>query len=112
MTGNDVNWSGAEKEVAQVAFNKAYEREVKNLIQTVRDQASAIGELDDLWHLNNFLNSRRHAIVGKYDYQYSALIFVFAELIREGWLQFEELEGLHTDKLAKIAALVRMHGEK
>jgi hypothetical protein len=58
--------------------------------------------------LHDFLSARRHEIDGKYDYRYSVLIFVFAGLVKEGWLNIDELEGLQKDKLTKVAALARM----
>ena len=65
-------------------------------------------ELDDVWRLHDFLSTIRHEIDGKYDYRDSVLIFVLAQLLKEKWLQLNELEGLAKDKLAKIAALGRM----
>jgi hypothetical protein len=108
MQVTDTEWSNTEKKVAQAAFEKAYKREIDALIKEVREQASAITELDDMWRLHDFLSARRHDIDGKYDYRYSVLIFVFSRLIKEGWLNLDELEGLATDKLTKIAALTRM----
>lgn len=102
------NWSPTEKKVAREAFNRAYERETAALIQEVRTEAGTIAELDDLWHLHDFLSARRHELDGKYDYRYSVLLFVLARLIRDGWLHLDELENLAKDKLAKISALVRM----
>jgi hypothetical protein len=108
MQVNDIDWSETEKKVAQAAFNKAYEREINALIEEVRKQASGILAIDDLWRLHDFLSARRHDIDGKYDYQYSELIFVFASLVKEGWLNLSELDGLDRDRLTKIAALARM----
>jgi hypothetical protein len=104
----ETEWSPAEQEVAQEAFNRAYARETAALIHRVRTEAGTIAKLDDLWHLHDFLSARRHELDGKYDYTYSELLFVFARLIKDGWLQIEELKELNRDKLAKIAALVRM----
>jgi hypothetical protein len=61
-----------------------------------------------MWHLHDFLSARRHEVDGKYDYRYSMLIFIFARLVKEGWLHLNELEGLDKSKIAKIAALSRM----
>jgi hypothetical protein len=108
MQVSDIEWSKTEKRVAQEAFERAFKREIDELIKEVREKSSAIVELDDMWSLHDFLSAKRHEIDGKYDYRYSALIFVFAELIKEGWLHLNELEGLSTDKLTKIAALTRM----
>lgn len=108
MQVSEAEWSKTEQKVAQEAFEKAYEREIAALIQEVRAQASAIAELDDMWRLHDFLSARRHDIDGKYDYSYSVLIFIFARLVKEGWLHLDELKGLQADKLTKVAALARM----
>ena len=105
---SDVSWSDAEKEIAQTAFKKAYEREIAVLIQEVRAQATSLSELEDLWSLHDFLSARRHDVDGKYDYRYSVLVFVFSRLVKEGWLDLDELTGLEQSKLSKIAVLARM----
>lgn len=104
----EVDWSEIEKKVAKEAFDRAYQREINALLQEVRQRAGTILELSDMWQLHDFLSARRHDIDGKYDYKYSVLIFVFAGLMKEGWLHIHELEGLEKDKLTKIAALARM----
>lgn len=105
---SDRIWSEVEKEIAQVAFNRAYERETTALIAEVRDRASTISAIDELWQLHDFLSARRHQIDGKYDYDYSSLLFVFAKLIDEGWLHLDEMKGLDRDKLSKMAAIASM----
>jgi hypothetical protein len=107
MQVTNTEWSETEKTVAHKAFERAYEREIDALIKEVRSKASAIAQIKDMWSLHDFLSARRHDIDGKYDYTYSALIFVFARLIKEGWLDINELEGLSKDKLTKITALSR-----
>jgi hypothetical protein len=108
MQVSDVEWSKTEQEIAQEAFEKAYQREIKALIEEVREQASEIAQIDDMWRLHDFLSARRHEVDGKYDYRYSVLVFIFARLVKEGWLQINELEGLDKTKIAKIGALSRM----
>lgn len=104
----DTEWTEVEKKIAQTAFNQAYEREIKALLNQVREQTSTLTELGDLWQLHDFLSAKRHEIEGKYDYQYAAILFVFARLVKEDWLNLNELEGLDKDKLSKVAALARM----
>ncbi|MEM7724810.1 MAG: hypothetical protein AAF208_00375 [Cyanobacteria bacterium P01_A01_bin.45] len=108
MQVNDITWSETEKKVAHEAFSKAYQREIKTLVEKVRNEASQITELEEIWHLHDFLSARRHDIDGKYDYRYSSLIFVFAKLIKENWLNINDLEGLEKEKLTKITLLTRM----
>jgi hypothetical protein len=101
-------WSTREKDIAQAAFDKAYEREISALMQEVRERSSTISKIEDLWRLHDFLSARRHDIDGKYDYSYSVLIFTFARLVKEGWTHLDDLEGLDRGKLAKIASLSKM----
>lgn len=108
MQASDVQWSQTEKKIARVAFEQAYEREIQALVMDVRERAHGLYKLDDLWELHDFLSARRHDLEGKYDYRDSVLIFVFARLVQEGWLELHELEGLAADKLTKVAALTRM----
>lgn len=107
---SEINWSEREKQAAKAVFESAYQREIKSLMEEVKRKASEITEIDQVWRLHDFLSARRHEIDGKYDYDYSNLIFVFAQLLNEKWLSLEELQTLERDKLTKIAALARMSG--
>jgi hypothetical protein len=104
----DIKWSETEQQVAKVAFEKAYKREVRALIDEVRQKLGDMQEVSDIWQLHDFLSIQRHSLDGKYDSRDSALLFVFAQLIQEGWLSPEELTGLSSEKLKKISALTRM----
>jgi hypothetical protein len=105
---NEFQWSPEEKAVAKVAFSKAYGREIDTLVKVVRDQASSLSSMDDIWHLHDFLSARRHELDGKYDDRESALLFVFSSLVKEGWLSLDELAGLDPAKVSKISALTRL----
>ena len=101
-------WTITEEEVARKAFDIAYKREISSLIDSVRYKASNLAEIDDMWSLHDFLSVKRHEVDGRYDYHLPMLVFVFAGLVKDGWLNLSELEGLNTDKIAKIAALACM----
>jgi Photoprotection regulator fluorescence recovery protein len=108
MQVSNAEWSQTEQEIAEEVFKRAYEREINALMQLVCEKANSIAHPDDMWSLHDFLSARRHDVDGKYDYSYSSLLFVFARLLKEEWLNLDELNGLSKDKLAKIAALARM----
>jgi hypothetical protein len=108
MQVSEAEWTDIEKKIARTAFEQAYDREIKALLKQVQSEAETLTELGDLWQLHDFLSARRHEIEGKYDYRYSGLLFVFAGLVKEGWLRINELEGLDKTKLSKVAALARM----
>ena len=105
---NQTEWSQAEETIAKKALQIAYDRETSTLIAHVRDRAGSIAELEDLWYLHDLLSSKRHEIDGKYAYNFPTLIFDFATLVKEGWLNLSELNGLKPEVLSKISALVRM----
>ena len=108
MPVTEAVWSRQEEAVAREAFELAHGREINTLIKEVNQAAGSLSELEDLWRLNDFLSARRHAIDGKYDYDPASLIFLFAQLVKEGWLHFDDLAGLAKDKLARISSLARM----
>ncbi len=108
MQVSESEWTDAEKKIAQSAFEQAYEQEIEALLKQVQQQVSTLETMNDLWQLHDFLSAKRHEVDGKYNFQYPALPFVFADLIKEGWLHLTDLEGLSQDKLSKIAALARM----
>ncbi|USR89424.1 hypothetical protein NEA10_11020 [Phormidium yuhuli AB48] len=108
MPQTDIDWTTTEKDLAQAAFEKAYHREVTALVEEVQQTVQEISNLDELWRLHDYLSARRHDIDGKYDYRDSMFLFAFSQLIKEGWLSLEELEGLHPSKRQKVAALARM----
>ncbi|ERN41485.1 hypothetical protein KR51_00020620 [Rubidibacter lacunae KORDI 51-2] len=101
-------WTHAEEQVARTAFDQAYQRETKSLIEVVRERAGAIAELDDIWALHDFLSARRFDIDGKYDREQPGLLFSLAQLVKEGWLQLDDLQELDPNKRAKVSALANM----
>jgi Photoprotection regulator fluorescence recovery protein len=99
------SWSKKEKTVAKRAFKDAYEKECQDLIRQMQKKANEAKEPNDLWPLHNFLRARIKEIENKYDYRYSMLIFLFARLMKEGWITVNEIEGLSEAKIAKIRYL-------
>ena len=99
------NWSKKEKAVARRAFEDAYEKECKDLIQQIQKKASEAKDPPDIWRLHDFLTKRIKEIDGRYNYRYSVLILVFARLMKEGWITVDEIEGLSEDKISKIRYL-------
>jgi hypothetical protein len=99
------SWSKREKTIARRAFENAHEKECKDLIRQIQQRANEANVAKDIWHLYDFLTQRIKEVERKYDYRYSMLIFVFARLMREGWIKVGDLEGLSEDKIAKISYL-------
>ena len=80
----DLSWSKREKQMAHAACEHALAREAAAVVDEVRAKAQTIIELGDLWQLEQFLRDKRRALEQRYDYRYSILLCVFADLIQAG----------------------------
>jgi hypothetical protein len=98
-------WTKKEKAVGRRAFENAYRKECRAIINKIREIANDASEPDDIWRLCDFLDEKREEIGIKYDYRYSVLILVFARLLKEGWITVGDLEGLKEDKIERIRHL-------
>lgn len=101
-------WTVEEQSLAREVFNRAMARHVQALIADLQRRSATLGSAEDIWALHDFLSIRRHEIEGRFDLRLSGLLFVFADLVRDGLVSLEELEGLAADKRAKISAMARM----
>lgn len=108
LPNNKMQLSEAEERISKQALQLAYERETSALIANVRDRASSITKLEDLWYLHDLLSTKRYEIDGKYVYDSSTIVFDFAKLVQQGWLSLEDLKGLKPEMRSKISALARM----
>jgi hypothetical protein len=108
MKITESGWSTAEKQFADEVLEKAYQRETTALINQVQQTITNLQSIDELWQLNDLLSAKRFNLDGKYDARESMLIFTFAQLLKEGWLELNELEELEQNKLAKISSLAKM----
>jgi hypothetical protein len=102
----DFNWSDSEKKVARRAFDKAFEKECASIMAKFKDMAAKVEKPEDLWAVHDYLIQQRRAIDEKYDYRYSQLIFVFARLLGDKWINEKDLLGLNAEKLQAIQNIV------
>jgi hypothetical protein len=100
-----LQWSQWEKALARRAFNKALEQELEEVISEAKEKAAKVQEASQLWKLERWLGQRRLDIDRKYDYRYSVLPMVFANLLSEGRIGEEDLRGLDAYKIAIICHL-------
>lgn len=99
--------SPAEKALARAVFEKALAAEKTALLAEFATRAVAVADdIDALWALRDWLDTRQRDIDRTYDYRYSQLLDVFAELVRRGHISLDELAGLADDKFAEIRRLV------
>jgi hypothetical protein len=104
---NPPGWSEQEQAIAQAALNRARLRAVQVLIEALQRQVGHLDTIDSVWNLHDFLSTQRYQIEGRFDFRLDGILFVFASLLKEGLLSAEELEGLDSEKLAKIMAMAR-----
>lgn len=93
--------------MALAAFEMACLRSGKALIAAVQHQAGQVENLDGLWQLHDFLSIQRHVIEGRSAFNLDGILFVFASFVKEGLLELDELQGLDSEKLNKVAAMAR-----
>jgi len=101
---NNETWSKGGKSHRATPPSTRHSRATIQRSREVRRRAENIVDQADIWNFNDFLTQERRRIDEKYDYRYSFLIFVFARLIREGWLTEDELAGLSEDKLTRFVS--------
>lgn len=99
---HELKWSHAEKTVARRAFDLALGKELEDLIREAKGRSARIEEPSELWDLETWLTKRRREIDQSYDYRYSVLPLVFAQLLRDGRLTEDDLRGLGKEKLDRI----------
>ena len=107
-TMRELKWSSTEKAIARRCFDRALQRELDAAIQSTKEMAAQIRRAPELWELEHHLTQLRKEIDRKYEYKYSTLVLVFADLVREGKLDPDDLRGLSEDKLR----YVRQHADK
>lgn len=98
----DMQWSPKEKKIARAAFDKAYQREMSEIKGALLDQIAKLKEDKEVWSIHDYLSKRRAWVDRKYDYRYSQLILVFSQLMKEGYLNEDDLIGLDENKLEII----------
>lgn len=103
-------WSKREKEIARNAYQAAYERECEAILHKVRTMAGEATDPEGLWRIHDYLTEKRKHTDEKYDYRYSVLVFVFARLIREGWIKEEDIAGLSEEKLHEVRQILGIGG--
>jgi hypothetical protein len=59
-----------------------------------------------MWAIEDYLRQQRRTIDELFDYRYSQLLFVFARLIGQGYLDEGRLAGLSDEKLEIIRRLL------
>ena len=105
METNLTGWTEQEQAVGITALNRAQARTIERLIADLHRQVIELQSADQIWQLHDFLSIQRHGIEGRFEFRQESILFVFASLVKEGFLNLDELQGLDAEKLAKIMAM-------
>ena len=98
----ETTWSEAEKKIARKAFDRAFERQCDTITEEAKRMLAASSPPHGIWQVHDYLSRERKKVDQTYDYRYSVLISVLAELLRQGWLKRGDLAGLRPDKIESI----------
>lgn len=98
----DWKWSDAERKLAQRVYEHARLAELDDTLAEFKRLAAAAPSVDEMWPLEEYLRTRRRALDEKYQFRYSRLPWLFAQLVREGRVDPAELAGLSHEKLGEI----------
>ncbi|TGP20035.1 MULTISPECIES: hypothetical protein [unclassified Mesorhizobium] len=112
MNVNDIGWTGSEKKVARRAFDAALEVALGKVMAELKSKAGAVTTPADMWEIEDYLRQQRRKIDRMFDYRYSQLTVVFAVLIREGYLDENQLSGLAEDKRQEIRRFLAWHAKE
>ncbi|ESZ51745.1 MULTISPECIES: hypothetical protein [unclassified Mesorhizobium] len=95
MTAGE-KWSPSEKKVARTAYDAALKVALDKTLAELKSRAHVAATPSEIWDVEDFLRQQRRKI------DYSQLIQVFANLIRQGYLEENLLVGLSEDKRQTI----------
>ena len=95
-------WTAGEKKLARSVFDKDVRSELAEFISQFKAKADAVQNVKSIWIIRDWLDKREREIDAEYDFRYSQLIRVFANLVRTGRLDLSELAGLSEGKIMAI----------
>jgi len=98
----EFRWAAAEKKEARSAFDQAFQTRCAMIAAEARHMMGTAESPSDIWRVHDYLSEHRRAVDRTFDYRYSVLLEVFAELLREGWLTELDLAGLQKVKVDRI----------
>jgi hypothetical protein len=102
MNGKGIRSITSRPSIQNALTNPSTFKELGALLQEAKGRAARIEEPSELWDLESWLTERRREIDQRYDYRYSILPLVFAQLLRDGRVTEDDLHGLGQEKLDLI----------
>jgi hypothetical protein len=93
-----LKWSASEKKVARRAFDAALAVNLAKVMAEFKRRAETAKMPEDMWQVEDYLRQQRKEIDSVFDYRYSQLLWVLADLINQGQLKESQLAGLSEEK--------------
>lgn len=100
-----LHWTKSEKQTARRIFDKALDAQCTAITAEVKRMLVNLSHPSDIWRVHDYLSEHRRAVDRTYDYRYSRLPTVFAQLLSDGWLTEADLAGLGQEKIDSIKDL-------
>jgi len=100
--GSAIEWSTGEKKIARRVFEAALAKALAAAIADFKARAAAVSTPMEMWTIGEDLRRQRQEIDQRFDYRYSQLTHVFAELIHLGLVDEAALAELPEAKRADI----------
>lgn len=110
----ELHWSPAEKKIARAAYDAGRERLLAETVAAFKARAAAVNTIEEMWAVQDFLQTREGDINHLLDYRYSQLPSVLGRMVGRGLLDESAVTALGEEKLAiirEVAAMVSKHGD-
>ncbi|WP_375783516.1 hypothetical protein ACE10Z_27250 [Bradyrhizobium sp. Pha-3] len=105
---HDLKWSSAEKKIARKAYDSAVECALAKVMVEFKSRAVAAATPSEMWEVGDYLHRKRRELDEMFDYRYSQLLLVFAQFIREQYLDEALLAGLSDEKRQIIRSFLSL----
>lgn len=87
-------------------YDTALQKELAVITARFKELANAVNSPEELWEIEVYLQKARKRIDAKYDYRYSRLPLLLAQLVFQNIVKREDLQKLAQDKLEIIDSLL------
>jgi Photoprotection regulator fluorescence recovery protein len=81
---------------------------LQQLVREAKATAASINEPSESWKLERWRVECRAEIDRKYYYRYSMLPMIFAQLLKQGRIAYNDLQGLAPEKIEVIRGVSRL----
>lgn len=99
------DWTSEEEAVARHAFAIGKQRSIVTLIDTLKNQTTKLDTPESVWQFHDYLSTERYQYEGRMEFDFSNILFILADMIKQNLINYDDLNGLNQLKLSKIKAM-------